>query len=79
MRPPDSRPQIDAIMMIAPPPRCLHVRHGQARRADRRKQRLVERRLPLGVGRVEQLRAGRAPDVVDEDVEAAELLDGRAR
>ena len=23
MRPPDSRPQIDAIMMIAPPPRCF--------------------------------------------------------
>ena len=29
----------------------LHVRHRQARRADRRKQRFVERRLPLRVGR----------------------------
>ena len=36
-----------------------HVRHGQARGADRREQRLVERRLPLGVGRVEQVAAGR--------------------
>ena len=35
----------------------LHVRHGQPRGANRRKQRLVERRLPLGVGRVEQVGA----------------------
>ena len=76
MRPPDSRPQIDAIMMIDAAAALLHVRHGQARGADRGEQRFVERRLPFGVGRAEQVGAGGAADVVDQDVEPAEHVDG---
>ena len=67
---PDRRDHDDRAA-AAPP----HVRHGQPRRADRRKQRLVERLLPLGVGRVDDAGAPGEPDVVDEDVEAAEGLD----
>ena len=52
-----------------------HVRHGETRGADRGKQRLVEGRLPLGVGGLEQVAAAGAADVVDEDVEAAERFD----
>ena len=55
-----------------------HQRHGQARGADRREQRLVDRRLPLGVGRAEDVGAAGLADVVDQDVDAAEPFD-RAR
>ncbi len=54
------------------------MRHRQAGGADRGKKRLVERRLPFGVGRSQQIGARRAADVVDQDVETAERLDGAA-
>ena len=71
---PDRRDHHDRAA-AAPP----HVRHGQPRRADRRKQRLVERLLPLGVGGVDDVGAPGEADVVDEDVEAAEGLDRSRR
>ena len=75
MRPPDSRPQIDAIITIAPPPRARMCGTASARRADGGEHRLVERRLPFGVGGPEQIAARGAADVVHQDVDAAERLD----
>ena len=49
-----------------------HVRHGEARHANRGKQRLVERLLPVGIGRRFDVGALRQADVVDEHVDAAE-------
>ncbi len=73
MRPPDSRPQIDAIMTNhAAATRFRISGTGQSRCAGRGKQRLVERLLPLGVARVELCRCPSAkPDVVDEHIKAA--------
>ena len=61
--------------MIAPPPRSFMC--GTASRDARMAGNSVSsnRRLPLGVGGVEQIRAGRPADVVDEDVEPAERVD----
>jgi hypothetical protein len=63
-------------MMIDTAAARLHMRHGQTRGANRGEQRLVEGGLPLGVARLEDAGPAGAPDVVDEDVEAAEGLDG---
>ena len=52
--------------------RAAHVRHGETRHADRGKQRLIERALPLGVERGDDVAAAGLADVVDEDVDAAE-------
>ena len=61
---------------MTPPPACAHVRHDQPRHADRRKQRLIERALPVVVGGRDDVAAAGLADVVDEDVDAAERLEG---
>ena len=75
MRPPDSRPQIDAIMMIAPPPRAFMC--GTASREARMAGNSVSSNAAChsasDVSR--DAGAGGAADVVDQDVEAAERLD----
>ena len=50
-------------------PTAAHVRHRQARGPHGGKQRLVDRLLPLGVGRVGNRAAAGEADVVDEDIE----------
>ena len=62
-------------MMIDAAAALPHVRHDEPRHADGRIQRLVERLLPLGVGRVDDVGAFGGGDVVDEDVDAAEGLE----
>ena len=75
MRPPASRPKIDAIMMIDPPPRCCMC--GTARRDARtgRHQRLIERLLPELVRGVDEAPPPRRANVVDEDIDPTERLD----
>ena len=73
-----SRPQIDAIITIEPPPRGAHVRHDEARHADCRVESLIESLLPFGIRRVDDIGAFGGADVVDQDVDAAERLDSRA-
>jgi hypothetical protein len=72
--------------MRAPPDRCnhdnrpaaapAHVRHREPRRADRRKQRLIERFLPFGIRGVDDTGTAREADAVDQDVEATKAADG---
>ena len=49
-----------------------HRGHDETRRSNGWRQRLVERFLPVGVGRLEQSGSARQPDVVDENVHPAE-------
>ena len=55
-----------------------HRRDREPRRANGREQRLIERLLPVGVGRVGDRAAASKTDVVHQDVHAAERVD-RAR
>jgi hypothetical protein len=52
------------------------MRNREPRCTNCREQGFVERSLPLGVGRVEEIGARRPSDVVHENVEPAESFDG---
>ena len=69
--PPDRRDHHDRA--AATP---AHLGHGHPGRADGWEERLVERLMPLRVGRMDDVGALREADVVDENIEAAESLDG---
>jgi len=54
------------------------VRYDKTGHADGWIQRLVERVLPLGIGRIDDVGAFGRSDVVDQDVDASEGLEGGA-
>ena len=54
------------------------MRHGEPRGADGWQERLVDRLAPFGVSRLDDRAAAREADVVDQNVETAERLDGFA-
>ena len=71
LSPPDRRNHDDDAAAVLP-----HVRHHEPRHPDSRIERLVERVLPFGVRRVDDVGAFCGSDVVHEDVDGAKARDG---
>ena len=75
---PPWKDNIDAMLMILPPPFGNHVARGGLRQEEHRLQVHVEHRIPVGLGEVDGVGAADDAGVVDQDVQPAELAHGFA-
>ena len=68
--------EIDVMLMMRPPPRSAHVRHGLHAQQHRAHQHEVDRVPPVRLGRRAEQARLRPARIGDENVEAAEMPDG---